>query len=240
MTPTTFFEMIGLLIFATLLKNGLTYKSFGKPAEAKVMYPTKFIEYAKEITYFDLKILKIEHFFQPVDSNYLEEKLKTFDFKFKDLKIHRNSDPNNLPQILTTPSKIDTSDIYLNSTHYFLCNILNVSYMDEYKIRNLIYEAFLHNEIVNKFIISAETKKNYLEKRKIEQFGVKLQYLELFVTALVLNVCIYIYDEVLDHWLFFHKDWPNYKNLDMKQEKCIYLAKPLKNINIYPVLQVHK
>ncbi|XP_050545038.1 uncharacterized protein LOC126907646 isoform X2 [Daktulosphaira vitifoliae] len=45
---------------------------------------------------------------------------------------------------------------------------------------------------------------------------------ELLAAAYLLDVCIFVYINNKD-WFLFRKDWPNYDKLDMKDEKCIYL-----------------
>ncbi|XP_050542201.1 uncharacterized protein LOC126906024 [Daktulosphaira vitifoliae] len=84
--------------------------------------------------------------------------------------------------------------------------------------------------------ILGSKKKFKLYTEKQYKSGFLLTYLDFYILSVVIDKCIYYYEHDFNIWMFFRKNWPNYSTLDMKNEKCIYIA--VKEKFVYSITEV--
>ncbi|XP_050521820.1 uncharacterized protein LOC126894681 isoform X1 [Daktulosphaira vitifoliae] len=122
------------------------------------------------------------------------------------IKISDPVEPDRRESCEACPICYENSTIILETCNHAICQECT----DKLKIKKQ-YNCPLCRSQIEKFIdINGEVQS-------------KCGCIELFAAAYYLDVCIYVYDNIQKYWLVYRKDWPNYDNLDMKDEKCIYL-----------------
>ncbi|XP_050548457.1 uncharacterized protein LOC126910112 [Daktulosphaira vitifoliae] len=177
-----------------------------------------------------------------MDTALRKKKCEKLGLKFQ---ISTKEYPKNIHKILTKPRNIlDTTTVNPN-------NVGNVTYellsqllcnTDEYHetIRNKIHENSLQSKPLRDLFDGDQDKLNkYLETRRINENNRIGSNVELFVAAYALDVCIYVYREgPLNKWILYHKNWPNLENLDMNNEKCLYIVEPYEGFHYYAVEDV--
>ncbi|XP_050529625.1 uncharacterized protein LOC126899110 [Daktulosphaira vitifoliae] len=185
-----------------------------------VKYPSKCLKEKNSYNIIKENLDMINHYFQPVDLIWRKNKCVELQLIYKKLlKIfvpHKN-------QKLTIPI-IEESEQFDNDANGFfkaLSFVLSGSKHNYTQLKSKVLQEVKQNENISK-CMGEDNKKEYL--KQMDNDSVILNDIDMLSAAHVLNTCIYIYYADSNLWMFFRPGWPNYSKLDMKEEKCIYLA----------------
>ncbi|XP_050532127.1 uncharacterized protein LOC126900455 [Daktulosphaira vitifoliae] len=85
------------------------------------------------------------------------------------------------------------------------------------------------NTKIKKFMNDKVSEYQQIRKKNGRTCGLGTQ-IELLAAAHALDICIYVYgngygDNYKFYWTLFHPNWPELENLDMSNEKCLYVSK---------------
>ncbi|XP_050547756.1 uncharacterized protein LOC126909381 isoform X4 [Daktulosphaira vitifoliae] len=248
------FNFFSVLMFIILLKaensKGLgMFKAIksvisGNEPLKEVIFHKKFESNIDHVSVFKDVTLNNHNFYNPMDTALRKKKCEKLGLKFqKSTKEY----PKNIQKILTKPRNI------LDTTTVDPYNVGNVTYellsqllcnTDQYHetIRDVIHKNSLQSKPLRDLFDGDQDKLNkYLETRRINENSIIGTDVELFIAAYALDVCIYVYRDgpiAMNKWTLYHKNWPNLENLDMKNEKCLYIAEPFLGCAYYAVEDV--
>ncbi|XP_050547759.1 uncharacterized protein LOC126909381 isoform X7 [Daktulosphaira vitifoliae] len=234
------FNFFSVLMFIILLKAENS-KVIGDELPKKVIFHTKFESNIDHASHFEQKTLTNHNFYNPMDTALRKKKCEKLGLEFKQ---STKEYPKNIHKILTKPNEILNTTVNLNNVGNAIYKLLSqlLCNTDQYHetIRNVIHENSLNNKSLRNLFDGDQDKLNkYLETRRINKNNSIGSNVELFVAAYALDVCIYVYREgPLNKWILYHKNWPNLENLDMNNEKCLYIVEPYEGFHYYAVEDV--
>ncbi|XP_050547077.1 uncharacterized protein LOC126908823 isoform X2 [Daktulosphaira vitifoliae] len=166
---------------------------------------------------YEVKFLNLPFNYKPVDKNWCIEKCISLGFTYKEPNINQNLTANMIP-----------IDVYFHDQGLF--DVLSELICKDSKYNLDIFrntsKNLIKNKDIKKFINNDRWFKNDLKshiEQKNPRFIKPLWELYIFAAAYYLDVCIYVFKDSQNIWVYFRKGWPKYKKVDMKNEKCIYL-----------------
>ncbi|XP_050521821.1 uncharacterized protein LOC126894681 isoform X2 [Daktulosphaira vitifoliae] len=192
-------------------------------AEKSISYPSKVTKWDGSILQFDTKEFKTSHYYNPVDEEWKREKCRSLGFTFNEPITEQKFTSFMIPV-----------DSFFNNDgmYYILSEVVCGSQKIRHQLQRNIIQNLMENqdikqlfgdELFNDYIKNTIKISDPVEPDRRGEVQSKCGCIELFAAAYYLDVCIYVYDNIQKYWLVYRKDWPNYDNLDMKDEKCIYL-----------------
>ncbi|XP_050533986.1 uncharacterized protein LOC126901530 isoform X2 [Daktulosphaira vitifoliae] len=163
------------------------------------------------------KFLDLPFHYKPVDKEWCREKCTSLGFTYKEPNMNQKLTPNMIPV-----------DIFFNNRllYHVLSELICRNYRFYFSIYRNTVENLITNEEIKRFINNDSWFENVLKQRvqnERSSFNSNIRDLEIFAAAHYLDVCIYVFKDKLNLWMYFRKGWPNYNEVNMENEKCIYL-----------------
>ncbi|XP_050533141.1 uncharacterized protein LOC126901053 isoform X2 [Daktulosphaira vitifoliae] len=159
---------------------------------------------------FVIEYVDLPFYYTPVDKEWCREKCKSLGFTYQEPIMNQKLTSNMFPV-----------DVFFDNQGFFI--VLSELICRDIKINHNIHRNIIENLIKNENIKKFVNNDSWFENN-ITSVN-KNPYIEMviFAAAYYLDVCIYVFKKEYDAWIYFRKGWPNYNEIDMKNEKCIYL-----------------
>ncbi|XP_050533989.1 uncharacterized protein LOC126901531 [Daktulosphaira vitifoliae] len=197
-----------LMIKVAILYIVCSIKSF--ISRELIEIPYKFYYPHGDVYYFSTTYLDLPYHYKPVDNEWCREKCTSLGFTYQKSIMNQKLTPNKIPV-----------EFYFNKNGLF--DVLSDLICRDRKFSLDMYRNTSINRLKNKDI------KKFVRNSRRFQKNIKpgveniIWELDIFAAAYYLDVCIYLFEEYKNIWIYFRKGWPQYKKVDMKNEKCIYL-----------------